>query len=140
MYLERFNLSPASASLLKLRTSAAVAPAGPKVRWGNYCRAVLKPLAFYAFEKLNPGLYCFIGAHQSLPGRAERAVGDAIGRSLAVAWFEKVEDTGEGTVVTRISKEQSEMVLSLQTPAEILRVAVATCCCCYDYRNYYFCL
>ena len=50
---------------------------------------------------------------------------DAIGRSLAVAWFEKVEDTAAGAVLRRVANEENEMALLLQTLAEILRVS---CC------------
>ena len=51
---------------------------------------------------------------------------DAIGRSLAVAWFEKVEDTAAGAVLSRVAKEENELALLLQTLAEILRVSCFT--------------
>ena len=51
---------------------------------------------------------------------------DATGRSLAVAWFEEVEDIAAGAVLSRVAKEGNEMALLLETLAEILRVSCFT--------------
>lgn len=57
-----------------------------------------------------------------MPGRADRADSDAIGRSLGISWFEKIEDAGS-TYVRRVAREGEHLELSLRTLAEILRSA-----------------
>ena len=44
-----------------------------------------------------------VAENKSLPGREERRPGEALGRPLSVAFFEKVEDVADGAPITSIS-------------------------------------
>ena len=123
MFVERFNLSAHDASLLKGPAAVNATDARPEVRWANYCRSVLKPLHFYAFQSLTAGMFLFVGENKSLPGRAEREESDALGRSFGVVWFEKVDEVAGSIFVRRIAHEGPHIELHLQSPAEILRAA-----------------
>ena len=93
------------------------------VSQANYCRMVLAPMQFYAFQDLKDGLYFFLGESKSLPGRGEKAESEAIGRHFGLTWFEKVDDLPDGVLVRRTAREGQHMDLMLQTPAELLRAA-----------------
>ena len=71
------------------------------------------------------GRFFFIGENKSLPGRGDRGDSEAIGRSVAVAWFEPCESVGAGGAlyVRRVAREQDAMELLLLTLAEVLRAA-----------------
>ena len=58
-----------------------------------------------------------------MPGRETRAEGEALGRSLAVAWFETKMETDEGIVVHRVERSSQALMMQLSTLAEILHVA-----------------
>ena len=111
MYLNRFNIYLHDVALLRAPLPAAIVDkGGPEVRWANYCRSVLAPMCFYRFDALKDGLYFFVGEQKSLPGREARSDIDAIGRPLAIAWFEKCDDTIDGVLVRRADRDPSHMV------------------------------
>ena len=78
---------------------------------------------FYSFGDLKDGLYFFVGEHKSFAGRDERAAADAIGRSLAVTWFEKFDNSPGGTLVRRVDRGGDSMQLMLVTIAETIKAA-----------------
>ena len=95
-----------------------------EVAWSNYVRKTFSKGNFYAFETLRPELYLYVAENKSLPGREARAEGDALGRSLSVAWFEAHETTDDGVVVTRVDKTSQDALLTmLSSLAEILHAA-----------------
>ena len=93
------------------------------VSQANYCRMVLVPMQFYAFQDLKDGLYFFLSESNSLPGRGEKAESEAIDRHFGLTWFEKVDDLPDGVLVRRTAREGQHMDFMLQTPAELLRAA-----------------
>ena len=63
------------------------------------------------------------GETKSLPGRDAPVDGSARGRCLAAAWFEKVDVSVAGLIVTPVEGQGEELKLELRTVADISREA-----------------
>ena len=58
LHMDRFNVSAHDVQLLKGPVrDGGNSDAGPEVRWANYCRSVMKPMNFYAFQDLTANLF-----------------------------------------------------------------------------------
>ena len=92
MQLERFNIHPNDAALLRGPAAPAAAQdATANARWGNYCKWILVPKMFYRFESLKE-LFFYVAENKTLAGRVgHRDDDDAVGRSLSIVWFEREE-------------------------------------------------
>ena len=122
MAAPRFNLTTHDAVLLK------AARHGHDVQtkhtaWAQYCKTLLVPMRFYAFVELHPIKYFFVGESKIIPGRDARMPGEAIGRPIALTWFEQCDDMGGDPLVKRVDDTKAEMQLQLLTLAELLRAA-----------------
>ena len=126
MYAERFNLQPMDIDLMKAVVLGARAPvdASPQAAFGHYLRFLFLPKAFYAFTLLSAGRFCLVAENKSLPGREVPSEGDANGRPMTVAWFEKVDDGADGIIVQPCDAPAvGELALQNASGAEVSRAA-----------------
>ena len=88
-------------------------------------RFLFEKEAFYRFTALPEARFLFVGLNQSLPGRDAPGAGEAEGRFLAVAWFEVVQQSVDGIVVSPESGDvgNNDLKLIPMTVAEIARAA-----------------
>ena len=93
------------------------------VAWGFYCRFLLAAGRFYSFDLLRPDLFLYVSEVKSVPNRAAPAVGDARGRPLVVAWYEKAADTAAGVYVSPVGWVQANLRRTLPTLARLARSA-----------------
>ena len=74
--------------------------------------------------KKKRGLYLYVAENKSVAGREGRFEGDALGRHLAVAWFEHLEERDDGIVVRRADRSSPGGLNTLLcTIAELLHAA-----------------
>ena len=128
IYWERLNLSVADSVLLAADArEIAGPPRSYEVEWGIYLRWTFVKNRFYSFEGLRSELYLYVAENKSLPGRESRAEGEALGRPLAVAWFEKREINPDGSItVQRVDRTSATALKTmLSTVAEIYHAAGA---------------
>ena len=67
-----------------------------QVAWGTYLKTLLVPGHMYHFDAVGRNRYFLVGESKSFAGREAREKGDAIGRPIAVSWFEKHRDLAQG--------------------------------------------
>lgn len=100
IYQDRFNLNVMDIDLIKETLAGQRGlPSTATHAWGMYVRFLFRPQTFYGFIHLSSQRYLMVIENKSLPGRAEIAEGEALGRFLSVAWFEKTDATMDGFVV-----------------------------------------
>ena len=122
VYRERFNLRVQDRDLVAEEPGAppapAPAPGGPfAVAWRNYVKSILKKSFMYKFS-CRPSVILYVAENKTLAGKEDRAYeGEAMGRKLAVVFFENAE----GGLVQRVDREGLGMNLQLLTLAEILQ-------------------
>ena len=69
-------------------------------------------------------MYLYVAENKSVAGREGRYDGDALGRHLAVAWFELREERDDGIVVRRVDRSSPRGLNTLLcTLAELLHAA-----------------
>ena len=68
---------------------------------------------FYAFSQLSSEKYLMVIENKSLPGRAELEEGEAIGRLLTIAWFEKSHEAMDSVVVRPVEGTYVPLALDL---------------------------
>ena len=84
--------------------------------WKNYVRQVLRRGHWFFFQQ-KPETLFYVAENKVLGGREERAVDEAAERKLAVAFFERLGNTGVVRPVDRSSKGLKHQLLTL---AELL--------------------
>ena len=84
---------------------------------------VLVPMRFFSFDGLHPKKFFFVGETKVIPGRDARAPGEAIGRPVALCWFEQIDEDANGIIVQRVNCRDAHMELMLSSPAELIRAA-----------------
>ena len=119
VFRQRFNL--AGATLLKEEREGPAAPAAPggpfAVAWRNYTRACFKKGYMYTLS-CSPSSILYVADNKTLAGREDRTYeGEALGKKLAVVFF---EDIGED-LVKRVHTESLGMQQSLLSIAELIR-------------------
>ena len=67
--------------------------------------------------------FFFVGETKAIAGRDARVEGDALGRPIALVWFEQIDEDADGPIVQRVNCSKAEMELMLSSPAEVLRAA-----------------
>ena len=120
IWRERFNLSAEHRDMLE--ADAPEAPAAPSgtfaVAWRNYIKAVFAKGFMYQVS-CNPSAFLYIAENKTLAGQEHRShVGEAIGRQMAVVFFETKEPAGN--LVQRTRRETQGMHHQLMTIAELL--------------------
>ena len=100
---------------------APAAPAAPSgsfaVAWRNYIKAVFAKGFMYEVS-CNPSAFLYIAENKTLAGQEHRShVGEAIGRQMAVVFFETKEP---GNLVQRTRRDTQGMHHELMTIAELL--------------------
>ena len=124
MYLERFNMRPGDWALMPAgRGGGAKEEQSAALAWGFYCRFLLAAGRFYSFDLLRPDLFLYVSEVKSVPNRAAPAAGDARGRPLVVAWYEKAADTAAGVHVSPVGWVQANLRRTLPTLARLARSA-----------------
>ena len=124
IFRERFNLSGQNVDLLvDGAPDAPVAPAGLggpfAIAWRNYIKAVFKKGWMYKVS-CKPSVILYIAENKTLGGREDRNYeGEAMGRKIAVVFFEDVP--GGGGLVRRTYRETQAMQQHLLSIAEILQ-------------------
>ena len=120
VWAERFNLRSQDHELLE--------GAGPQVppepqdtsfaaRWRNYIRNILRRGSWYSFASC-PEVFFYVSENKIVAGRRSRGEGEAVGRSLAVVFFEPL---GAGQdIVRRVDREHHAMTPKLLTIAELM--------------------
>ena len=122
MYLERFNLPGHRGDLLVGAPGPGPAAApqvgGPfAAARRNYFKAMLQKGHMYKFS-CNPSVVLYIAENKTLAGREDRTYeGEALGRKLAVVFFEEMGES----LVKRVHTENQGMQQSLLSLAELLR-------------------
>ena len=117
----RFNLSIEGRELLE-----GAVPAGPVVpgaagpfatAWRNYIKAMFVKGQMYKIS-FKPSVILYIAENKTLAGKEERSYeGEALGRKLAVVFFEALE----GDLAQRVDKDTGGMRQVLLSIAEILQ-------------------
>ena len=120
IYRDRFNLSAAHRDLVADDPRGPPAPApvgGPfAAAWRNYMKPVFQKGFMYRLS-CKPSVALYIAENKTLAGREDRTYdGEALGRKLAVVFF---EDT-EGGLVRRVKRESLAMEQQLLSLAEVL--------------------
>ena len=122
MYRERFNLAGVYRDLLEDGAPGALAvPAGlggPFVlAWRNYMKSVFQKGFMYKLS-CKPAVILYIAENKTLAGREDRSYeGEALGRKMAVVFFEDLD----GTLVRRVDREILGMHQKLLSIAEVLQ-------------------
>ena len=121
IYLNRFNLAPDNRDLVCDDPAVPVAPApagGPfGVAWRNYMRTVLKKGFMYKFTSRPTALF-YIAENKILAGKEDRTYsGEALGRKLAIVFFEEQE----GGLVRPVNQKTLRMHQELMSMAELLQ-------------------
>ena len=121
LYRDRFNLPGGHRDLLADGVAAAaVVPAagGPFAgAWRNYVKAVFQKGYMYRMS-CKPSVVLYIAENKTLAGKEDRAYeGEAIGRKMAVVFF---EDLREG-LVRRVDRDTDAMQQHLLSIAEVLQ-------------------
>ena len=80
-------------------------------------------MRFFAFSDLSTTTCFFVGETKIIPGRDAKAEGEAIGRPIAITWFQKVDTDSDGMIVQRVNDTRHEMELMLCNLAELIRAA-----------------
>jgi len=80
-------------------------------------------MRFFSFSELRPKKWFFVGETKIIPGRDARLPGEAVGRPVAITWFEQADEDANGVIVQRVNSDTFEMELMLSSPAEIMRAA-----------------
>ena len=119
----RFNLRSEDHGPLE----APPQPAAPRqdtsfgARWRNYIRTILRRGHWYAFASC-PSVYFYVSENKVVAGRGSRGEGEAVGRNLAVAFFEPLGTAGPGEprIVRRVLREDLSMKPRLLTIAELM--------------------
>ena len=127
IYWDRLNLSLEDVALVK----GILAPGGVDhspnavfhVQWANHVRWTFTRTSFFSFPTLSPRRYVYVIENKTLAGREDRLEGDAVGRTLVVAWFEELSETDNGVIVRRCDRTSEQLVPQLCTIAELLHAA-----------------
>ena len=121
IYRDRFNLCAADIDVIKASIGKRQDyTKTPQTAWGMYLRFLFKPNSFYSFDNLNPNIYFYVAELKSLPGREFRTNEDAFGRSLVIAWFEKVDADMDGVMVKPTAADEiSDLPVLGQSVAEL---------------------
>lgn len=112
MWQSRYNLGPQYVELVKERQTTLSSGSTVEQAWGMYLRWLFKPGYAYQLSALS-STYFFVGANQSKPGRDARQESEALGRSLAVAFFEEEDNLAEGKLLKPID-DNGDTILHLQ--------------------------
>ena len=126
LYRDRLGLSAEHAELLA--DDAGGAPLGPpapamaatafEVAWRNYIKTVLKKGFMYKLS-ISPSSIFYISENKTLAGKEDRNYeGEAMGRKLAVVFFEHVPDQD---LVRRVDRTSLALKPVLLTIAELLQ-------------------
>ena len=87
--------------------------------WRNYIKSVFKKGFMYTLS-CKPASILYIAENKTLPGQEDRTYeGEALGRKLAVVFFEKIP--GPGGLAQRVNRETFGMQQNLLSIAEILQ-------------------
>ena len=121
LYRDRLGLSARESSLIAEDAAAPVVPAGEggpfAAAWRNYMKTVLKRGFMYSLSS-SPCTIFYIAENKTLAGKEDKGYqGEALGRKLAVSFFEKV---GEN-LVQRVDRESMRLQQTLLTIAELLQ-------------------
>ena len=128
LYAKRFNLNYSDLTLLKASLTAAVGvPNTVKTAWEVYIRRVMATNCFYRLTLLTGDLYFLVGSSKSFAYRDAPATGEAQGRTLAICFFQKLEESMNGVLVEPVDEHASSLKLQLLTLADICRA-------CGDHR------
>lgn len=121
VWAERFNLRSSDHQLLE---GAAAAPAPPEpqdqsfaARWRNYIRNILRRGSWFSFSSC-PSVFFYVSENKIVAGRRSRMEGEALGRNLAVVFFEPLEVGGN--LVRRVDRGDLAMTPKLLTIAELM--------------------
>ena len=126
IYLDRFNLAGHHDDLLREAgpeaPAAPVGPGGPFVpAWRNYVKSVFKPGFMYRVSIAGDKLL-YIASNKTLGGREDRMYeGEAVGRKMAVVFFEDMPGPGHEDLVRRVQRDTQGMDQTLLTIAEVLQ-------------------
>ena len=86
--------------------------------WRNYIKHVFAKGFMYQVS-CNPSAVLYIADNKTLPGKEDRSYeGEALGRKLAVVFFERLPEPG--SLVQRARRDTQGMHQSLLTVAELL--------------------
>ena len=124
----RFNLRPMDMELVRRRIEMRPdAPQTPEVAWGMYVRFLFEAQTFYAFKRLAPNMFLFVGENKSMPNRHTPADDAAIGRHLTVAWFtvaaSQNHTSDNSVLVVPCACDGQHLELVASTIAEISKAA-----------------
>jgi hypothetical protein len=124
IYQHRFNLSVVEIDLIKAGAGPKIdPPQTPVTSLSNYVRFLFMPHRMYAFTKLAPNRYLYVAENKSFANRDLLGVDDAIGRPLAIAWFEETTDGLEmamgGAFVAPVAGAEGTLELTHASIAEL---------------------
>ena len=123
MYASRFNMSLADIQLLKEARAAGdnqQGAASAAQSFSNYLRFLFDAEEFYGLTGLNDSLYFLVARTRAAPGRQKVNEDDAQSRSIAIVWFEKVEENVDGTILVQpVAGSLGELHVVINTVAEI---------------------
>ena len=121
IYMNRFNLAPEDRDLVCDDPVVHVpqAPAGGPfaIAWRNYMRTVLKKGFMYKFTS-RPSVIFYIAENKILAGREDRTYsGEAMGRKMAIVFFEEQE----GGLVRPVNQDIMRIRQELMSMAELMQ-------------------
>lgn len=121
VWAERFNLRSEDHGLLE-GADAPQAPPEPQdtsfaARWRNYLRNVLRRGSWFSFSSC-PSVFFYVAENKIVAGRRARMEGEAVGRNLAVVFFEPLP--GAENTVRRVDRSHLAMAPKLLTIADLM--------------------
>ena len=125
MYRDRFNLNANDLELMRRELHAAnKVPQTFEMSRAVYFRTLLEPYYVYAFMGLQASPRCFyVAESKAFAGKDAPIGGEAIGRSLSLAWFEADGPIGDGTRVVPVNRHSANLELTTCTVAGLLMAA-----------------